>query len=206
VCLDHNQNMRLAVDIWDEILPGKGVYSVSAVPGGGRSTTGPEPVARSSFRIESNDEYNNENGTTVTFGTPFRLKSMLVANNEAVENGLLDEKPDFYLASTLKSERMASRLTNRQLVFSTSGMNAEILWTFERATYSMGIESSEDKYFSTGQPVLYGDAVVIQHKSTRQALLADAAQTEHTDFGAECEVVCKVGVWCVLCFPITDRE
>jgi hypothetical protein len=192
ICLDHNQNLRLAVDIWDEILPGKSVYSVSAVPGsGGRSTTGPEPAARTCFQIVTQDGSNIDNGTPVTFGTPFRLKSMLVADEVAVNDGLLEAKPDFYLASTLKSERMASRLTNRQLVFATSGVTAETLWTFERATYSMGIESSEDKYFSTGQPVQYGDAVVIQHKATRQGLLADPAQTEHTDFGAECEVVCK---------------
>jgi hypothetical protein len=33
---------------------------------------------------------------------------------------------------------------------------------------------------------------VLLHMPTRVALLADPKQTEYTDFGAECEVVCQV--------------
>jgi len=37
-----------------------------------------------------------------------------------------------------------------------------------------------------------GEPLVLLHMPTRVALLADPKQTEYTDFGAECEVVCQV--------------
>jgi hypothetical protein len=37
-----------------------------------------------------------------------------------------------------------------------------------------------------------GTAVVLQHVITRVAMLADPKQTEYTDFGSECEVVCQI--------------
>jgi hypothetical protein len=36
-----------------------------------------------------------------------------------------------------------------------------------------------------------GVPLVLLHMPTRVALLADPKQTEYTDFGAECEVVCQ---------------
>ena len=53
ICLDHKSGLRMAVDIWDELLPGQGVFSATGVPPrGGRSSTGPAPAARSTFVIE----------------------------------------------------------------------------------------------------------------------------------------------------------
>jgi hypothetical protein len=197
ICLDHATGLRLACDIWDEILPGQGVYSVSAVPAG-RSSTGPAPAARSAFVVvparAGGASSPEEDPTPVTYGTPFRLESLLVADGDAVEHKLLAARGPCFLASSHKSERMASRLTNRQMAYVVEGAGSDTLWTFERAVFSQGLEAAEDKYFSKDQPVEFGTAVVVQHVATRQALLADPKQTEITDFGSECEVVCKTSV------------
>lgn len=156
VTLDHSTGLRLACDIWDEIMPGKGVFSTSAVAPGARSTTGPHPTARSAFVIVPS---NGMAGTSpadpmrVTYGQPFRLQSLLVADEESVSAGLLEPRPTCYLASAAKTDRMASRLTNRQMVFALGGATPETLWTFERAVYTQGPEAAEDKYFSKNQPV-----------------------------------------------------
>jgi len=194
ICLDHTSSgARLACDIWEETMPGKGVYMVSAVPGGAREAA----VARSTFIIvpaHDSAGYSEDDLVPVTFGTPFRLQALLAASDEAVKSGLLEPRPTCFLSSTHKSERMASRLTNRQMVFAQGGSNPDCLWTFECAVFSQGTKSAEDKYFSKGQPVESGIPLVLQHKATRQPLLADPAQVEHTDFGAEREVVCHVVV------------
>ena len=158
VTLDHVAGLRVACDIWDEVLPGQGVFSVSAVPeAAGRSTTGPDPAARTAFAIVpvKGMEYAGpaEDPTPVTYGEPFRLQSLLAASEEASAAGLLAPKPACFLASTHKSERMASRLTNRQLVFAVGAPTPDAVWTFECAVYSQSVGASEDKYFSKGQPV-----------------------------------------------------
>ena len=155
VVLESKGGLRLACDIWDEILPGKGVFSVSAVPPGGRSTTGPEPVARSSFVLIPADgsSFNMEDPTPVTYGAKLRLQSLLAPSDDAVAAGLLADKPVCYLASTHKSERMASRLTNRQLVFALGAATPDTVWSLERAVFSQSADSAEDKFFSKGQPV-----------------------------------------------------
>lgn len=160
VCLEHTSTgTRLACDIWDEILPGQGVFSVSGVsPGGRSSSSGVTPVARSVFVIvppfaDEFTSFSKEDPAPVTYGSAFRLKCMLRADEDAVANGIISQKPFFYLGSSHKSERMASRLTNRQMVFAVAEPSSETLWTIERAVFSQGIESAEDKYFSKNQPV-----------------------------------------------------
>lgn len=194
ICLDHGSGLRLGVDIWDEILPGQGVFSASGVPpGGGRSSTGPGPATRTTFQLEPYNE-NVEPGSAVCYGEKFRLRSLMAADDDAVAAGLLDPRPSCFLASARKTERMASRLTNRQLVYASASPSPETLWYFEVATTTQGVESAEAKYFNKGQPVEAGVAVVPVHVTTRGSLLADPTQTEHTDYGAECEVVCQTKV------------
>ena len=219
VCLDHHMtNLRLACDIWVETMPGKGVFSVSAVRGGARSPA----TSRSAFKIVPpiGVMLSDDDPSPVPYGSPFRLEAMLAADEESVAAGLLAPVPTCFLSSTHKSERMSSRLTNRQVVYMATGSTPDSLWTFERAVFSQGPESAEDKYFSKGQPVevrfpcieqllpvhpyslsddrfsidplQWGVQVVIQHMATRVPLLADPKQTEYTDFGSECEVVCQV--------------
>jgi hypothetical protein len=94
-----------------------------------------------------------EDPTPVTYGAKIRLQSLLAPNDSAVATGLLADKPVCYLASTHKSERMASRLTNRQLVFMLGDTTPDTVWSFERAVFNQGVESAEDKFFSKGQPV-----------------------------------------------------
>jgi len=195
VCLDHSGGLRLACDIWDELLPGKAVFSVSAVGHKGSSTTADSAVARTAFMVvpafDDGSSGSPEDPTPVVYGEAFRLQSLLKAGDEEVDAGLLEAKPTFYLASAAKSQYMASRLTNRQLVFALAGTSPETLWVFDRAVSHSGPEAAEDKYFSQGQPVESGAPVVIKHKITNQSLLADTRQIEHTDFGAEYEVVCQ---------------
>lgn len=153
VFLESSGGLRLACDIWDEILPGKGVFSTSALPS--NATKGLEPVARSAFVLIPADgsTIDAEDPTPVTYGAKIRLQSLLAPNDNAVASGLLAEKPVCYLASTHKSERMASRLTNRQLVFMIGDATPDTIWSFERAVFNQGVESAEDKFFSKGQPV-----------------------------------------------------
>mmetsp|Transcript_31091 Transcript_31091/g.69806 ORF Transcript_31091/g.69806 Transcript_31091/m.69806 type:complete len:310 (+) Transcript_31091:51-980(+) len=194
VCLDHSGGLRLACDIWDELMPGKAMYSVSAVGGKGSTTCADDAVARTCFLVVpayDDRSLSPEDPTPVTYGEPFRLQSLLKAGGEDVAAGLLEQKPTFYLASAAKTQYLASRLTNRQLVFALGGTSPETLWVFDRAVTHAGNEAAEDKFFSQGQAVESGAPVVIKHKITNQALLADPKQIEHTDFGAEYEVVCQ---------------
>jgi hypothetical protein len=39
------------------------------------------------------------------------------------------------------------------MVFALGGATPDTLWTFERAVFHSGVEASEDKFFSKGQPV-----------------------------------------------------
>lgn len=160
MCLEHTSTgTRLACDIWDEILPGQGVFSVSGVsPDGRSSSSGITPVARSVFMIVPSfaDEFTSfskDDPVPVTYGAAFRLKCMLRADEDAVTSGVIAPKPFFYLGSAQKSERMASRLTNRQMVFAVAEPTPGTLWTIERAVFTQGIESAEDKYFSKNHPV-----------------------------------------------------
>jgi hypothetical protein len=151
VFLEHVNGLIVGCDIWDELLPGQGVFSVSSFPSGKNA-----PTARCAFILEPPSgavPEDSSDPTPVAYGESFRLRSLLRADEEAVERGLLEAKPICYLASTHKSERMASRLTNRQMVYMVAGTPPETLWTFERAVYNRGQSSAEDKYFSNGQPV-----------------------------------------------------
>jgi hypothetical protein len=144
ICLDHEvSGMRLAVDVWDEIVPGRGIFLASGIPcppeegspAPRKSSTGPEPAARSTFRIvkayedepaeggESKDGEEEER-EPVLYGQPFRLISHMQADEASVEKGLLAPKPPMFLASSMKSQTLASRLTNRQLVY-TMGRPAD---------------------------------------------------------------------------------
>ena len=185
ICLDHDlSGMRLAVDVWDEIVPGRGVFLASGIPcpsdqapGGGRSSsgraaprqssTGPEPAARSTFRIVKAYEDDDNMTTTandsdggegeskesaapaerepVLYGTPFRLISHMRADAASVEAGLLAPKPPMFLASSMKSQALASRLTNRQLCFAMARpADPETLFLFERATHDSSEASAAD--------------------------------------------------------------
>lgn len=208
--------MRLAVDVFDEIVPGRGIYIVSGVPcpedGKSKmSSTGPEPATRTAFRITKayeDETEEKEDREPVLYGMPFRLESLMAADTASIERGLLPPTPRMYLASSMKSQMLASRLTNRQLVY-TMGRpaNPETIFLFERATYDQSYESAEDKHFSRfGVPVESGVPVLLQHQATRQCLLGDPRQVEYTEFGAEHEVVCHTIASTKIVSSLSGRE
>ena len=111
------------------------------------------PTTRSAFVIEPSCA-DLEPSQPICYGDNFRLRSLLFADDDSVARGLLPSKPPCYLASVSKSERVASRLTNRQMVFVSSGSSSsESLWVFERAVFNQGLRAAEDKFFSKKQPV-----------------------------------------------------
>ena len=110
------------------------------------------PTKRSAFVIEPTCA-DSEPSQPICYGDNFRLRSLLFADDDSVARGLLQSKPPCYLASVSKSERVASRLTNRQLVFVSSGTSSESFWVFERAVFNQGLRAAEDKFFSNKQPV-----------------------------------------------------
>jgi hypothetical protein len=127
----------------------------------------------------------------VAFGEGFKL----VCANELQDDGssFLAARPRHYLGSCRLSERFASRMSNRQVVYATSNdTRQETVWFFEAGSQTNTTNAT--KYLQVGSPVPEGAAVMITHRGTARPLLAEAPSRnfagESTDFGAEAEVVC----------------
>jgi Ca2+-binding EF-hand superfamily protein len=140
-------------------------------------------MARNTFVIESAKGGPVENGEPICYGVPFRIR----CNNSL----LLNEKtnmlqPPLYLASVLKSERKASPISNKQLVYMTPKANYDTVWI--AMTAAVDKDSGAARLLIEGERIPANSEVVIQHCGTKQLLCADVKNSFVSDFGTEYEV------------------
>jgi len=95
-----------------------------------------------------------------------------------------------YLSSVLKNDRKCSKISNSQLVYMSSNPGAPSIWRVLRT--SCGKQGGVERLLSEGTAVQANSGVVLQHRMTAQALSADKAYVDATDFGPEFEVCCNL--------------
>mmetsp|Transcript_22630 Transcript_22630/g.37776 ORF Transcript_22630/g.37776 Transcript_22630/m.37776 type:complete len:512 (-) Transcript_22630:190-1725(-) len=182
VVLQHDSSGSvLACDPFDEILPGQSKFLVSTV------LEEPIPKARNTFRIvrppSSMASFeDNLDDPIVHIGQSFML-----ACNESllVKPGSKLLQPTLYLSSTKKNERMATKRTNRQLMFMSPAVNAEAIWY---ATIpSQGRTNAAGRFLAMGQPLTVRDSLQIAHRQTNMYLTCDVQEKTSTEFGIELE-------------------
>lgn len=93
--------------------------------------------------------------------------------------------PPLYLSSTKKNDRLATKITNRQLVSMSSAFDVEAVWMFTMP--SRGRLNSAECFLSQGSPVDIRQSVQLTHRQTSCFLTLDENQRDNTDFGVEIE-------------------
>mmetsp|Transcript_90810 Transcript_90810/g.177670 ORF Transcript_90810/g.177670 Transcript_90810/m.177670 type:complete len:511 (+) Transcript_90810:52-1584(+) len=182
VVLQHdNTGSVLACDPFDEIIAGQAKYLVSTV------AEDPKPKARNTFRIVRPPPHmcnfdDNLNDPIVHIGQSFML-----ACNESLllKPGSRLLAPTLYLSSTKKNERMATKRTNRQLVYMSPTVNAESIWL--TVVPSKGRSNASGRFLAMGQPLTVTDSLQITHRQTNMYLTCDPAEKTSTEFGIELE-------------------
>ena len=144
------------------------------------------PVARAVFVVLPTDKSAAAPGDVVHFGEPFHLQCHDVLLED---EKLKATRPGFYLASTLKNERNASRIANQQPVFMTNAKTMSSVWTFQKIAGNTGIvrqlSCGEAVPCATvGSPDALAAGVVIQHRATKQALARAGQESEIPNFKA----------------------
>ena len=125
-----------------------------------------KPVARNTFILVGP----NDDSGPIKYGQAVYFQCVLA--------------PEYYLASALKTERNASRVANQQPLFASNIKSQACVWTFEKITDAV------KRHLSTSDPVPSATNVVLQHRSTKQAIAADPKFKDLTDFGSELEATC----------------
>jgi Ca2+-binding EF-hand superfamily protein len=182
VILQHDQTGSiLACDPFDEIAAGQQKFLVSTV------VDDPVAKARYTFRIcrppANMASYDDSlDDPIVHIG-----QSYLLACNESLllKPGSKLLQPTLYLTSTKKNERMATKRTNRQMVYMTPLVNADSIWN--SVVPSRGRNNAAGRFLAMGQPLNVSDAFQITHRQTNVYLACDAAEKTATEFGVEYE-------------------
>eukprot|EP00903_Cladosiphon_okamuranus_P012722 g11894.t1 len=97
-------------------------------------------------------------------------------------------RPPLFLASALKTQRLSSKISNKQAVFLRAGASSGTVWQFQKTTH--GKDGRVDRILGVGSPVFAGTELVLRHRDTLMALSCEKGNVEPTDFGAEFEVCC----------------
>lgn len=171
----------LACDPYEDLFQGQEKYLVTGL------LDAPLPRARCTFRVERPPQHlrnteDDPNDLTLKIGQAFCLvcnESLLVDSNSSIL------KPSLFLCSTKKNERMATKITNRQLVYMTPRCDAEAIWTLAKP--SLGRLNASERYLSIGSPVTASDVVELVHRQTNMLLSCDPRQKFQTEFGVEME-------------------
>eukprot|EP01033_Poteriospumella_lacustris_P014585 gene14585-10428_t len=147
----------------------------------------PVPHARNTFRIvrppkRMQDILDREDDAVVRIGQPF-----LLACNESLlvqaDSNLL--APTLYLASTKKNERTATKRTNRQMVYMTTSLDSDCIWS---ATIpSRGKANGTERFLQVGQPITVDTSYQFTHRQTNMYLTCDPKMSMNTEFGLEYE-------------------
>ncbi|KAJ1463262.1 hypothetical protein M885DRAFT_504881 [Pelagophyceae sp. CCMP2097] len=155
---------------------------------------GAPAVARTAFTIVPVDEASGFSPRPLRFGEGFRLACsdfLLVGQGVVL--------PSFYLASTLKNERNASRIANQQPTFMTQKVDCNSIWTIEKIPSSdvrcgiirqLSIDECVPAFPRSELKAGGCEAVVVQHRGTKGALSTHEKNADYTDFGRELEVSC----------------
>jgi hypothetical protein len=147
-----------------------------------------DALSRNIFRImpaaafKESGDWNTSTllGGVVKYGEPFVLmcnESLLVDDKSVLL------KPPMFLKSGLKTDRSMSPITYNQRIWLSEEVDANALWTVERADLS-----GPEKLLASGNELKAGDAVSFVHKMTGQLLYADSKNKQPTDFGLEIEI------------------
>lgn len=145
------------------------------------------PRARNTFRIvrppkRLQDLLDREDDPVVRIGQPF-----LLACNESLlvlpDSNLL--APTLYLASTKKNERTATKRSNRQMVYMTTTLDGDCIWS---ATIpSRGKVNGTERFLQIGQPISVDTSYQFTHRQTNMYLTCDPKMSTNTEFGLEYE-------------------
>eukprot|EP01035_Chromulina_nebulosa_P023577 gene23577-30571_t len=182
IILKHDStNGILACDPYERLVPGQDFFYVTG------TTDTPIPRARNTFTIirpPSNlkNIEDDENDPILKLGQPFCLscnESLLVHPGSSIL------APRLYLTSTKKNERMATRSSNRQLVYLSNTLNADSIWYLTKP--SQGRRNGAEKFLAFGQPMKADLSVQITHRQTNMYLTLDFTQRFQTEFGIEME-------------------
>lgn len=145
------------------------------------------PKARNTFRIvrppkRLQDVTDNEADPIVYIGQPF-----LLAANESllVQPGMNILAPALYLASTRKSERTATKRTNRQMAYMTTTLDADAVWTTSMPSKGKG--NGTERFLALGTPVSVATSYQVTHRQTNMFLTCDPSFKTQTEFGLEYE-------------------
>jgi Ca2+-binding EF-hand superfamily protein len=182
VILRHdNTGSVLACDPFDEIIAGQSKFLVSTV------SEEPEPKARNVFRIVRPPPHmcnfdDNLNDPVVHIGQSFMLAC---SESLLIQAGSKLLAPTLYLSSTKKNERMATKRTNRQLVYMSPVVNAESVWL--TVVPSKGRSNASGRFLAMGQPLSVRDSLQITHRQTNMYLTCDPREKTSTEFGIELE-------------------
>lgn len=182
VVLQHMQSSSvLACDPTEDLAPGQNKFIVTTFAGT------PAPRARNTFRIVrptsalKNFE-DDERDPVLKIGQPFLLQcneSLLVDGSSTVL------APSLFLSSIKKTERNATKSTNRQLVYLSPNRDAEAVWIVVKP--SQGKANIAERALSHGCPVMNNEHIIFTHRQTNMYLCCDPSQTMKTEFGVELE-------------------
>lgn len=181
VILSHDSSGSiLACDPYDELFQNQQKYLVTGLK------APPVPQARNTFKIvppparfmNLNDD---ESDSILRIGQAF----CLVCNESLLSVGSNILNPTLYLCSTKKNERMATKISNRQLVFMSPQNDADSIW--QLVLPSHGRLNGSERFLSLGRPVTVDDSVQLTHRQTNMYLTCDPKQQFQTEFGIEME-------------------
>lgn len=182
IILQHDSSGSiLACDPTEDLIPGQGKFLVTGL------LDAAIPRARNTFQIvrppiHLKNLEDDKDDPIVRVGQAFCLacnETLLLQPNSSIL------APTLYLASTKKTERSATRSTNRQMIFLAPRLDAEAIWTVVKP--SKGRIQASDRLLSLGTPVLASDIYQVTHRQTNMYLNCDPAESAKTEFGVELE-------------------
>lgn len=171
----------LACDPSEDQIPGQNKFLVTGL----KDTI--QPRARNTFRIVRPPSHlknfeDDENDPILRIGQPFCIAcddALLVDSSSSIL------QPALYIASTKKTERSATRTTNRQMVFLTTLCDADVIWIATKP--SRGHIQAAERLLAEGTPLTIADEIQITHRQTNMYLMCDPLQSMRTEFGFELE-------------------
>lgn len=182
IILQHDSSgSLLACDPFEEIVSGNEKYLVSSV------ADDVQPKARYVFRITRPSQHlcnfiDDMNDPIVRIGQPFLLA---VDESLLVQPGSNLLAPALYLCSTKKNERMATKRTNRQLVYTSPSIDSDAIWF--TSIPSQGRKNGRQRFLANGEPLTSFVGIQLTHRQTNQYLTCDPSQKTPTEFGIEFE-------------------
>ena len=186
IILEHiSSGSILACDPFEEVVVGQGKFYVSTLAQKGPAE--PKPMARNTFRVVRPPKQLQNFSDTFEDDILHIGQSFMLACDDALlvqaDSKLL--APTLYLASTKKNERMATRRSNKQLVYMSADVNSEAVWS--AVLPSQGKTNASARFLAMGQPLTVEDNVLFTHRQTNQYLSCDPQGMTATEFGVEFE-------------------